>query len=179
MKRLFRKSGTEPGSSILYAGRERLEVVGESFHQNDLVRTVKKHGRLVEAILMPEPDNEYDSNAVAVLVDGLNVGHLPREVAAIYQPAITKLMSRTGKSVAVSGEILGGDRARPTFGIWLMHDSSAVLRESISSGVEAIQLPTVHESGLNEDSQPYEDRFNRARRAEREISELLGLCKGF
>ena len=32
---------------------------------------------------------------------------------------------------------------------------------------------------LDEHGQPYEDRFNRARRAEREISELLGLCKGF
>ncbi len=31
---------------------------------------------------------------------------------------------------------------------------------------------------LDDHGQPYEDRFNRARRAEREISELLGLCKG-
>jgi NAD-dependent DNA ligase len=32
---------------------------------------------------------------------------------------------------------------------------------------------------LDDHGQPYEARFNRARRAEREISELLGLCKGF
>ena len=32
---------------------------------------------------------------------------------------------------------------------------------------------------LDDHGQPYEDRFNRARRAERQISELLGICKGF
>src|SRR5262245_45654205 len=34
-------------------------------------------------------------------------------------------------------------------------------------------------TNLDDHGRPYEDRFNRARRAEREISELLGLCKGF
>jgi hypothetical protein len=177
MKKLFRRSGTEPGSAILYAGREQLEVVGESFHQSNLERTVRKHGRSVEAILMPEPHNEYDANAVAILVDDLIVGHLPREVAANYQGAITQLMSRTGKSVAVTGEIVGGDPGH--FGIWLTHDSSGVLGDAVPSGVKGIQSPPMGASDLDEDSQPYEDRFNRARRAEREISELLGLCKGF
>lgn len=176
MEKLFSKSGTVSVGYILYAGGERLEVVGESFYQDNLERTIRKHGRLVEAILMPEPENEYDSNAVAVLVDGLKVGHLSREVAVMYQSGITRLMTRTGKSVAAAGEITGGDQGRPTYGIRLTHDSSALLGKTVPPAQVAISTGTLDH---DEHGQPYEARFNRARRAEREISELLGLCKGF
>ena len=45
------------------------------------------------ATLAPEPGNQYDSNAVAVLVRGELIGYLKRDVAALYSPAL----QRTGK----------------------------------------------------------------------------------
>ena len=33
----------------------------------------------VKAALVPEPDNEYDPNAIMVQADGLCIGHIPRE----------------------------------------------------------------------------------------------------
>lgn len=42
-----------------------LEVVGESSYQDDLAKAVSELGREVPAILLPEPDNEYDGNAVS------------------------------------------------------------------------------------------------------------------
>ncbi|GEE00973.1 hypothetical protein nbrc107696_14190 [Gordonia spumicola] len=41
--------------------------------------------------LVPEPDNEYDSNAVAVCVDGSRLGHLPAEVASRWVRTIRRI----------------------------------------------------------------------------------------
>lgn len=62
------------------------EVVGESFYQdalNDLCGGKCEDGHEMEclAILRPEPDNPYDSNAVAILIRGRKVAHLDRESA--------------------------------------------------------------------------------------------------
>lgn len=43
-------------------------------------------GGLIPAQLVREPDNEYDSNAVAVHIDGETIGHLPAPVAAKIAP---------------------------------------------------------------------------------------------
>jgi len=52
-------------------------VRGVSFHQ-DVVRGVEV-GTQLEVVA--EPENEFDANACAVLVDGEVLGHLPRELA--------------------------------------------------------------------------------------------------
>ena len=61
---LFRRSAA--GVKVtLYEGKVPLEVVGESSYQDDLAKAVSELGREVPAILLPEPDNEYDGNAVS------------------------------------------------------------------------------------------------------------------
>lgn len=81
----------------------RLAVVGESHYQAALRNAV--HGRAagesfdehlpVTAVLVPEPTNPYDPNAVRVDVRSdagpAIVGYLAREVAAHYQPALLAL----------------------------------------------------------------------------------------
>ena len=77
-----------------YAGP--LDVVGESFHLNEIAATFRAIGhdpfKPVTAALIPDPKNKYDSNAVAVyLVVGNQrriVGHLPSEIAATVQPIV-------------------------------------------------------------------------------------------
>lgn len=67
------------------------DIVGESNHQtalldlarSDLTEDGAGDAELM-ALLIPDSDNKYDSNAVAVYVSGLHVGHLPREDAATF-----------------------------------------------------------------------------------------------
>jgi hypothetical protein len=75
------------------------EVVGESHHLPEL-RKLFGHGsgrpRDLEcsALLVPEPDNKFDSAAVAVQIDGRTVGHLPREIAGSYRACLADLTAR-------------------------------------------------------------------------------------
>ncbi len=71
------------------------EVVGESFHVAQFTLLLKgvdvdSNGVGVDekASLVPEPHNEYDPLAVAVVIRGQTVGHLPRDAAARYQPTL-------------------------------------------------------------------------------------------
>jgi HIRAN domain-containing protein len=121
------RGGAAAGGSVqaaYFEGDESLEVKGESFYQDSLWRVVAEIGREAPAILQPEPDNEFDPNAVSVWVAGLKVGHLGRDDAAIYQRAIQRLMKEAGQPVAVSARIFGGEAGKPTLAIWLYHDPS-------------------------------------------------------
>lgn len=78
----------------------RVEVVGESFYADALrslfPRQLDDSGRelLVRAALVPDPTNQYDRNAVKIMIDGKQVGHLPKEDAARYQPVLAALVQR-------------------------------------------------------------------------------------
>lgn len=76
-------------------GTFRQEVVGASLHAEAFAPvlkdvTVDSNGiEIIEkATLVPEPRSKYDRLAVAVVIRGQVVGHLPGEVAAHYQPAL-------------------------------------------------------------------------------------------
>ena len=78
-------------------------IVGESFHEGTLKslagtyghRSIPDYGvELTDACaaIVRDPDNPYDSNAVAVWIDGeYLVGHLPRNVAAEFTPGLENL----------------------------------------------------------------------------------------
>jgi hypothetical protein len=81
----------------------RLSVVGESFYQEAL-RIVAGNRAFgynfdehypVAVVLVPEPENPHDANAVRVDVlqenRSLKVGYLSREVAKVYQPILLVL----------------------------------------------------------------------------------------
>ena len=74
----------------------RVDVVGESYYQQAL--TAICHGQersgnvpIDKAVLIPEPDNPHDRNAVRVTVSGRTVGYLSREDAGRYQPPLLDL----------------------------------------------------------------------------------------
>ena len=117
--------------AALLDGRETLEVVGESHYQDNLWRLVCDHTDPAErvrveiiAVLVTEPDNPYDANAVSVWIDGLKVGHLSRNDARLYQPGLLALQEKHGTPIALSGVIAGGgmrDDGMGRLGVFLDH----------------------------------------------------------
>src|SRR4051794_32779100 len=96
LSRLLGRS-TEPARAALeptlFRGYETLEVVGESNYQDALWQIVGGFRRdavrfSCTAVLLPEPDNRYDENAIRVIVESHLVGYLAREDAAVYQPGL-------------------------------------------------------------------------------------------
>jgi hypothetical protein len=83
---------------------EQVEVAGETHYTRQARAVFRKHGREIpqkgatlkdlQCVLVPEPWNEYDSNAVAVVIDGHQVGHLPAELAEDYSPPLLRLAQR-------------------------------------------------------------------------------------
>ncbi|HVM34542.1 MAG TPA: HIRAN domain-containing protein [Actinomycetota bacterium] len=109
-----RDESTLPPNVVLLGGQGRVEVKGESNYQDALDaicggKCEAGHGRKVLAVLQPEPENPYDSNAIAIHVDGKLVGYMPKQAAAEYAP-IAQLLASKGKVGAGRAFIKGGWR---------------------------------------------------------------------
>lgn len=145
--------------ATLYSGHETLEVVGESHHQEALWEIVG--GRTSApvrfealALLTPNPDNEFDANAIEVRIDGLLVGHLSREDAAAYRPGLIRLMQHNEVPlIALHAVVVGGGRRGSGLGylgVFLDHDPTdfGVASQRVSHGrFQAGELRT----GLSEE----------------------------
>ena len=117
--------------ATLYAGGETLEVVGESHYQDTLWEIVGgvrpervRYGTL--ALLVPDPDNPVDANAIEVLIDGQRVGFLSRQDAIRYRPGLLRLMSASPTHlIALHGVVVGGGPRADGLGflgVFLDHD---------------------------------------------------------
>lgn len=127
-------------------GSSQLEVVGESQYQEAIWQQAGvPRGNEVRvealAILVPEPSNEHDRNAVAVWLPTGKVGYLNRTDAATYLPAIRALMAKHGTSIGLDCVIVGGgyhDGHAKSLGVWLHHDpvdfGLAPARASVRTG---------------------------------------------
>jgi hypothetical protein len=117
-------------SVSLLGGQDDLEVVGELAYQAVLWQlcgeTVGKTVRRpTVAVLVPEPTNPYDANAIAVQIDSRVIGYLSRATAQEYLPGLQQVMSSRGSYVALRGVIVGGghyDDGPGRLGVWLEHD---------------------------------------------------------
>jgi hypothetical protein len=91
------------------------DVVGESFQRDHLMSLVRSHnafsiGEIYGiAILEPEPTNEFDPTAVKVLVEGIQVGYIPK----FDSPAVTQMVKKSGKSVLEVPVRIGFDTDSP------------------------------------------------------------------
>lgn len=95
-----------------------IDIVGESFHVDNLKRLRRKYGSgEMQIILRPEPSNRYDKNAVAVLVDEMVVGHLSKPMAKAWQPMLMAAEAE-GFLCAGTAELLGGTRDKPNIGVF-------------------------------------------------------------
>lgn len=96
-------------------GGLQVEVVGESFHTAALRGLVDDGPRTRWASLIPEPNNPYDPNAVGVWIDGVQVGHLGRDVAIVFRPVAVRIRE-LGCEARCAATIGGG---RGVFGVML------------------------------------------------------------
>ena len=75
------------------------DVVGESFQRDHLMALVRSHNAFSvgeiygTATLEPEPTNEFDPTAVKVVVEGVQVGYIPK----FDSGAVTKMIGKSGK----------------------------------------------------------------------------------
>lgn len=100
-----------------------LAVVGESHYQEALRalrRELREEGHPVDdlwfqATLRPEPENQFDTNAVAVYDSGGNkIGYLGRGAAKQYHRRLTVL-----GEISCLAELRGGTRGRRSIGVVL------------------------------------------------------------
>ena len=107
-----------------------LEVVGESFYLAGLSNLANgkpgSEAGWFSGFLLPEPQNKYDRNAIAVyLIDTrggvfktTQVGYLGREEAAELGPAISGHINKTGEIIPLLGRIIGGENeSKPNYGV--------------------------------------------------------------
>lgn len=92
-------------------GDYEFDVVGEGHYQAALSeicggKCEEGHELEVTAELRLEPDNAYDPNAVAVLIEGRLVGHLPREGAAMFSDVARR--KGGGRRITCAAMIVGG-----------------------------------------------------------------------
>lgn len=85
-----------------------LDSVGESHHTKAILDVLGEfpvfHG---VAVLIPEPENSFDPNAIAVYVNAQRVGYLSRQSASSSRKSVIAAISRHGHA-AVEVMILGG-----------------------------------------------------------------------
>lgn len=116
-------TGSSEDKNVAYAGRnvkQDLTIVGESNYQ-DSIALFKKGWSY--GLLVPEQDNQYDKNAVALyLIDSKyeihKVGYLPKELAAKVSKPIINLLIGKGRVVPVLAKVDGGTKDKPNLGVF-------------------------------------------------------------
>ena len=90
-------------------------VVGESFQRDHLMALIRVHkafetGEIVAtAVLEPEPTNPFDSTAVKVVIEGVQVGY----IAKFDSAAVTKMIEKSGKKSYEVPAKIGFDAESP------------------------------------------------------------------
>jgi hypothetical protein len=105
---------SNPCAVVVGDGQFEFPIVGESHYQRELEkmtgpRTEEGCRQKCAALLLPEPNNPYDRHAVAVLIHGIRVGYLSRDVCAEFLDALSRADYSRAACEAV---IVGGWRRR-------------------------------------------------------------------
>lgn len=128
LRRLFprRSASDHVLTAIEYcSGDFQQAIVGEASYQDELRRIADgrtERGERVEfrAVLVPEPENNYDKNAVAVYAEsGGVVGYLDRELAAERQAGIIAHIRDKKSHPCCMAAMFGGLDEKPSIGVWL------------------------------------------------------------
>lgn len=88
----------------LLEGAHEVDIVGESFYPESF--DALRRGDCY-AVLRHDSANPYDCNAVTVIIDGHQVGHLSKDIAARLCEAVARRTESHGECV-VRAEIAGG-----------------------------------------------------------------------
>ncbi len=106
----------DSGSQGFDDGEYTYEVVGESYQRDHLTALIRAHNAfetgqiLSTAVLEMEPSNPFDSSAVKVVVEGTQVGYIPK----FDSPAVTEMIKKSGKKVYEVPVRIGWDINSPS-----------------------------------------------------------------
>lgn len=110
-------------SPISYDLDEQIEVAGETYHIKGIKAVYRQAGmpitpkgstvEQVQCALLPEPWNEHDTNAVAVMIGMHHVGYVPAEDAVFYSRPLGLLAGK-------------GDMITGTARIWAKDDGGVI-----------------------------------------------------
>jgi len=109
---LFGSKQAATRATVLGSGYYDHDIVGEANYQdalNDICggKTDDGHEHECMALLIEEPTNQYDRNAVKVTISGQTVGYLSRGDAVAYKRALAAA-GLSGKAAQVDAVIVGG-----------------------------------------------------------------------
>ena len=115
-------SAQSPRTTLL-VGARLVNAAGESHYQEALREIAGPAAEIAvdtEALLVPEPSNPHDPNAVMVQIDGKLVGYLPRDEAVAYGPTLQELAER-GRTGLCEARIAGrgGHGGTSNLGVFL------------------------------------------------------------
>lgn len=118
-------------------------VVGESHYTEALTALAgvpRPGGYLIPVAvgIVREPENPYDENAFRVEVEGRQVGHLSRHIAAQLAPELDRANC---SSFTVCGVIRGGSDTAPNLGVHIW------LNRRLSPGPEIAQVDRAGKAG--------------------------------
>jgi HIRAN domain len=103
-------------SNLVDYGEYNYEVVGESYQRDHLTSLIRAHkafdtGEIFStAVLELEPTNPFDPNAVKVVVEGTQVGYIPK----LDSSDVTAMIKKSGKSVFEVPVRIGWDTNSPS-----------------------------------------------------------------
>jgi hypothetical protein len=106
----------DSGSEGFDDGEYTYDVVGESYQRDHLTALIRAHNAfeigqiLSTAVLEMEPSNPFDSSAVKVVVEGTQVGYIPK----FDSPAVTEMIKKSGKKVYEVPVRIGWDTNSPS-----------------------------------------------------------------
>ena len=107
----------QDGASDSFSGEDyNYEVVGENFQRDHLTSLIRSHKAFdvgvifATAILEPEPANEFDSTAVKVMIEGTQVGYIPK----FDSPTVTRMIAKSGKPTMEVKAKVGWDVDSPS-----------------------------------------------------------------
>jgi hypothetical protein len=109
---------TTPGDATVSFNEEdyNYDVVGENFQRDHLTSLIRAHKAFdvgvifATAILEPEPANEFDSTAVKVMIEGTQVGYIPK----FDSPTVTRMIAKSGKPTMEVKAKVGWDVDSPS-----------------------------------------------------------------
>lgn len=86
------------------------------------------------AVLIPEPENPYDPNAVRVDIQGGDqIGYLAREDAMDYR-TVFKALAETQKVGVCRAKLIGGTSDKPSFGVMVDLKAPDALLAAVAPG---------------------------------------------
>jgi hypothetical protein len=112
-------------SVVELAGGAHCAVAGESFYSEAIAKTLEicwaddEEDSVFNAILVSEPNNEFDANAVGVWSSCGKLGHLPRDEAVRYRSLFDEIRRRGFDAGTCEAVMRGGTLDKPNIGIVL------------------------------------------------------------